>query len=290
MPTLLASRPRRRTRSERGLRHLATSRESRRMSMPKSKTKSLRYILASPGYAPGTIAVNVTWKERGFNACQTHRSMYPSIFNRFPVIQPESPKVRHFSTFFAHFGLPRYAPGTVAVNVTWIEREFNADQTPRSIYPSIFNHFWNIAIYRWRVIDFQQSREVNERFYYILLSPGYAPGTIAINVTRLERGFNACQTPRSLHISIYLQPFLRYSKLLVENCDIFMPYICLVGLAPQGVTPSEFREDLDTHKTRMNLLSCAEESMTICLAVLIQYQRVTDGQTVRQTVERPAYS
>ena len=35
---------------------------------------------------------------------------YPSIFNRFPVIQPKSPKVRHFSTFFAHFGLPGYAP------------------------------------------------------------------------------------------------------------------------------------------------------------------------------------
>ena len=46
------------------------------------------YILASPGYAPGTIAVNVkpTWMKREFNACQTHRSMYPSIFNRFPVI------------------------------------------------------------------------------------------------------------------------------------------------------------------------------------------------------------
>ena len=53
-------------------------------------------------YAPGTIAVNVTWMERGFNACQTHRSMYryPSIFNRFPVIQPVSSKVRHFSTFW----------------------------------------------------------------------------------------------------------------------------------------------------------------------------------------------
>ena len=25
--------------------------------------------------------------------------MYPSIFNRFPVIQPVSSKVRHFSTF-----------------------------------------------------------------------------------------------------------------------------------------------------------------------------------------------
>jgi len=31
------------------------------------------HILASPGYAPGTIAVNVTWMERGFNAGQMHR-------------------------------------------------------------------------------------------------------------------------------------------------------------------------------------------------------------------------
>ena len=51
-------------------------------------------------------------------------------------------------------------------------------------------------------------------------------------------------------MSIYLQPFLRYSKLLVENCDIFTPYFCLA--AHQGVTPSEYREDLDIHKTRMN--------------------------------------
>ena len=50
------------------------------------------------------------------------------------------------------------------------------------------------------------------------------------------------------------------------------------------MTRSEFLEDLDIHKTRMNGLSCDEESMTIiCSAVLIQYQRVTDGQTLRQT-------
>ena len=35
----------------------------------------IRHILASPGYAPGTIAVNVTWMERGFNAGQTHSSI-----------------------------------------------------------------------------------------------------------------------------------------------------------------------------------------------------------------------
>jgi len=65
--------------------------------------KRVRHILASHGYAPGTIAVNVTWMERGFNACKIHRSMYPSIFTRFPVIQPVSSKVRHFSTFFCTF-------------------------------------------------------------------------------------------------------------------------------------------------------------------------------------------
>ena len=82
-----------------------------------------------------------------------------------------------------------------------------------------------------------------------------------------------------MHIPIYLQPFLRYSKLLVENFDIFIPHLCLA--TPLWVTPSEFREDLDIHKTRMNGLSCGEESMMrICSAVfnLIQYQRVTDGQ------------
>jgi len=51
-------------------------------------------------YASGTIAVTVTWIERGFNACQTHRSMYRSIFNCFTVIQPKSSKVHHFSTFW----------------------------------------------------------------------------------------------------------------------------------------------------------------------------------------------
>jgi len=39
----------------------------------------------------------------------------------------------------------------------------------------------------------------------------------------------------------------------------------------------------------MNGLSCGEESMTICSAVLIQYQCVTDGQTYGRRDRRPAY-
>ena len=101
-------------------------------------------------YALGTIAVNVTWMKRGFNACQTHCSMYPSIFNHFPVIQPVSSKVRHFSTFWP----PEYTPGTIAVNVTWMERGFNADQMHSSIYPSIFNCLWTIARYWSEIATF----------------------------------------------------------------------------------------------------------------------------------------
>jgi len=78
-------------------RYLATSRES-------------KAHFGLPGYAPGTIAVNVTWMERGFNACQTNRSTYPSIFNHFLVIQPENSKVLHFSTFCAFFWSPLGTP------------------------------------------------------------------------------------------------------------------------------------------------------------------------------------
>jgi len=54
------------------------------------------------------------------------------------------------------------------------------------------------------------------------------------------------------------------------------------------MTQSEFREDLDIHKTRMNGLSCGEESMTIYSAVWIQYQCVTDGRT--DADRHPAYN
>ena len=115
-----------------------------------------------------------------------------------------------------------YAPGTVAINVTWIEREFNACQTPRSMYPSIFNHFCDIARYRWRVTGFWQFSWANERFL-----PHYAfhwvrPWDNRGKCHRVGKRIQ-CLSNASQHVPIYLQPFLRYSELLVENCDIFRP-------------------------------------------------------------------
>jgi len=134
--------------------YLATSRESRRYVVDFSRfagagiwlrQESLRHILASPWYALGKRVQCLS------NASQ-HAPIY--IFNRFPVIPPVSSKVRHFSTLFAHFGLPWVCPGRIAVNVTWIEREFNACQTHRSMCPCIFNRLRAIARYWSEIATF----------------------------------------------------------------------------------------------------------------------------------------
>ena len=105
-------------------------------------------------YAPLTIASNVKLMKRVFNACQTHRNMYPSIFNRFPVIQPVSLQVRHFCTFWPPLGTP------------WDNRG---------------------------------------KFY-------------------MDRKRSQCLSNASQHVSICLQPFLRYSDISVASDWIVSEY------------------------------------------------------------------
>jgi len=61
----------------------------------------------------------------------------------------------------AHFGLPGYAPWTIAVNVTWMERGFKADQTHLSISPSIFNRLRAIARYWSEIATFSHPLAFN---------------------------------------------------------------------------------------------------------------------------------
>ena len=68
------------------------------------------HIFGSPGDTPATITQYVSWMERQFNACQTPRSKYLSIFNSFRVIrclsQCLSPKI----AIFPHFCFPWARP------------------------------------------------------------------------------------------------------------------------------------------------------------------------------------
>jgi len=111
-------------------------------SMRKSNNRYFYHTFVSPGDAPGEITLNVVRMEREFDAYKLSRTMYPSIFNSFPVIRIASAKNRHFHvpqpTFFVS---PRDALATITQYVASMERQFNACQTRRSMYLSIFNSF-----------------------------------------------------------------------------------------------------------------------------------------------------
>jgi len=80
--------------------------------------------------------------ERKFDAYKLSRSICPFIFNSFPVIRTASAKKSPFSCTAVHiFVSPGDAPATITQCVARMERQFNACQTPRSIYLSIFNSF-----------------------------------------------------------------------------------------------------------------------------------------------------
>jgi len=61
--------------------------------------------------------------------------------------------------------------------------------------------------------------------WHILASLGYAPGTIAVNVTWMERGHSMLvkRIAAQHNIPIYLQPFTSYREILVGNCNFFLP-------------------------------------------------------------------
>ena len=99
-------------------------------------------VFLFPGDAVRPIALNFAWTERHCHACKTPRNMYPSICNCFPVIRTTIAKNRNFyvprPSFFV---CPGDALATITQYVAWMERQFNACQTPRSMYLSIFNSF-----------------------------------------------------------------------------------------------------------------------------------------------------
>jgi len=76
-------------------------------TVKKSKfSRTAAHIFVSLGDAPATITQYVALMERQFNACQTPRSMYLSIFNSFRVIRCLSQCVSPKWLFLPHFCFP----------------------------------------------------------------------------------------------------------------------------------------------------------------------------------------
>ena len=80
--------------------------------------------------------------EKTIQCLPNSRSMYPSIFNSFPVIRTGIAKKSPFSRTAAHiFVSPGDAPAIITQYVAWMERQFSACRTACSMYPSICNSF-----------------------------------------------------------------------------------------------------------------------------------------------------
>ena len=162
------------------------------------------HIFVSPGDAPATITQYVAWMERQFKACQTPRSMYLSIFNGFRVIrclsQCVSPKI---AIFYHILVSPGDAPGAIMLNVVWMEREFDAYKLSRRWVPIYLQQFPSYSNRKCKKSPFSRTAA------HIFLSPGDALATITQYVASMETQLNACQTPRSMYLSIFSS--FRYS-------------------------------------------------------------------------------
>ena len=86
-------------------------------SMRKSKNRYFYHIFVSPGDAPEAITLNVVRMEREFDAYKLSRSMYPSMFNSFPVIRTASAKNRRFHVPQPTFLFPLETPLRLSCNM-----------------------------------------------------------------------------------------------------------------------------------------------------------------------------
>ena len=148
-----------------------------------------------------------------------------TVYYGSKIVQFTTVKNRHFYVPQPTFLFPLDAPETITQYIAWIERQFNACQTPRSTYLSIFNNF--------RVIRcLSQCVTPKIAIFYILVSPGDAPGAITLNVVCMEREFDAYKLSRSTHLSSTISQLF---ELQVQKIAVFTyrsPHFCFTWRRP----------------------------------------------------------
>jgi len=113
------------------------------------------------------------------------------------LFEPQVQKIAVFTYRSPHFCFPGDAPATITQYVAWMERHFNACQTPRSIYLSIFNSF--------RVIRCL-NQCVSPHFGFLWRRPWGNHAKCCMDgkrIASMERQFNACQTFCSMYLSTF---------------------------------------------------------------------------------------
>jgi len=135
--------------------------------------------------------------KRQFSACQTPRSMYPSIFNSYPVIRTASAKNCRFHVSQPTFLFPLETPCDYhrirCMDGKTIQSLPNISQHV-PIYVQLFPSYTMLKSMR---------KSKNRYFYHIFVSPGDAPGAITLNVVWMEIEFDAYKLSRCMCPSNY---------------------------------------------------------------------------------------
>jgi len=127
------------------------------------------------------------------------------------------------------FVFPGDAPGAITLNVVWMERKFDA-------YIIVSQH---VPIYLQQFSSYSNCKCNKSRFSrtaaHIFVSPGDAPAIITQCVARMERKFSACQTPRSMYLSIFNSfGVIRCLSQCVSPKIAFLPHFCFHWGRPWG--------------------------------------------------------
>jgi len=132
-----------------------------------------------------------------FSACQTHRSMYPSIFNSFPVIRTATAKNRRFHVPHLTFLFPLETPLRLSRNMLHGWKDNSMLAKPIAHVPIYLQQFPSYSNRKCNKSPFSRTTD------HTFVSPGDAPAIITQYIAWMERQFNACQTPRSMYPSIF---------------------------------------------------------------------------------------
>jgi len=138
------------------------------------------------------------WKDNSmlvqtFAAC-THLSSTVS-----QLFKAKLQKIAVFTYLSPHFFVsPGDAPTTITQYVAWIERQFNACRTPRSMYLSILNSF---RVIRCLIQCVTPKIGIFTTFLFPLGTP--LQGSTTLNVARMEREIDAYKLSRCMCPSNY---------------------------------------------------------------------------------------
>ena len=172
----------------------------------------LTVFFLSPGDAVWPIALNFAWTERHCHACKTPRSMYPSIYNSFPVIRTTIAKNRHFTYPGLRFLFALGSP-------LWQSRKTLHKCKDNSVLAELLAAYTHLSSTLSQLFEPQvQKSSFSRTAAHIFCFPWRRPCDYHA-ICCMDRKIIQCLPNPSQHIPVYLQQFLSiFNSFWVIRC------------------------------------------------------------------------